>query len=422
MSIGPTPPRRSSPARRRRRELFNAAFRRLALAATLFGLAMLVIFFVRLGQDVVRWFAESPAAVGARNQELAAQVEQARSVEERLHEHLRQIEDEGRAELAAAPDEAARKEIRRLVVEARRLERENVEQTARELLAARADLRPDTSPPALVWHFFTAGPSPHPQDAGIRPALLGSLTVVFITLLAAVPLGVGAAIYLEEYGQKRRLARLVQVNITNLAGVPSVLYGILGAWVFVEGIFRPLEMLSQGQLAPPTAWGQVLGWLWHALGRPDVAARNVLGGGLTLALLTLPIIIVSAQEAIRAVPSSLRAAAFALGATRWQVVWRVVLPPAMPGMLTGMILALSRALGEAAPLLLFGALLYVNHDPSLFGRFTVLPMQIFGWSDRPAEAWRLNAALASAVLVGVLLLLNAAAITLRHRWSKRVKP
>jgi phosphate transport system permease protein len=218
------------------------------------------------------------------------------------------------------------------------------------------------------------------------------LLIGLICICFAVPLGVGAAIYLEEYRSAGWLSRLIQVNINNLAGVPSVVYGILGAYVFVEKIFLPLERAHEG-----------------------IAARNLLGGGLTLALLTLPVIIVAAQEAIRAVPVSLRHGALALGATKWQTIWHHVLPSARPGILTGTILALSRAMGEAAPLVLFGALLFVPDAPSLLSRFTVMPMQIFGWTDRPQELWRYNAALASVILMVMLLFLNAVAIYLRQR-------
>jgi phosphate transport system permease protein len=259
-------------------------------------------------------------------------------------------------------------------------------------------IRPDTSRLAVAAHFFTHGPSSEPQDAGIKTALLGSLLVVAITIVTALPLGVGAAIYLEEYRSRGWLAWLIQLNINNLAGVPSVVYGILGGFVFVVLIFQPI-----------------------ARSNPEFAARNALGGGLTLALLTLPVVIVSAQEAIRAVPVSIRHGALALGATRWQVVWHHVLPYAFPGILTGTILAICRAIGEAAPLLLFGALLYVDQPPGLFDRFTVLPMQIFGWADRPQPVWRYNMAFASVVLVGMLLILNAVAIFLRQRAQRRMK-
>jgi phosphate transport system permease protein len=199
---------------------------------------------------------------------------------------------------------------------------------------------------------------------------------------------------------------MIQININNLAGVPSVVYGILGGLFFVELIFKPLELQFD----------------W-------IAARNALGGGMTLALLTLPVVIVSAQESIRAVPSSIRHGAYALGATRWQTIWRLVLPLAWPGIMTGTILALSRAIGEAAPLVLFGALLFVDQAPGLFSRFTVLPMQIFGWADRPAasldgvtiEIWRANAAMGCIVLLVTLLGLNAVAIVMRNRAQRNAK-
>ncbi|MCI0379460.1 MAG: phosphate ABC transporter permease PstA, partial [Gemmataceae bacterium] len=266
----------------------------------------------------------------------------------------------------------------------------------------------ETSGWSVFTHFLSHGPSSQPQDAGIYPALLGSLWVGLITLLFAVPVGVGAALYLEEYKHSGWLGKLIQVNINNLAGVPSVVYGILGAFVFVELIFKQLE---------------------NAYPDSGIAARNVLGGGLTLGLLTLPVVIVAAQEAIRAVPSSIRHGAYALGATHWQVIWHNVLPMARPGILTGTILSLSRAIGEAAPLILFGALLFVNQDPSLFTRFTILPMQIFGWADRPAvtvdgetiEIWKYNAAMAIVVLMVMLLAMNAVAIVLRNRAQRRMR-
>ncbi|MBL8792721.1 MAG: ABC transporter permease subunit, partial [Planctomycetia bacterium] len=192
---------------------------------------------------------------------------------------------------------------------------------------------------------MTSSPGAEPQDSGILPALLGSIWLGVITVLFAVPLGVGAALYLEEYAPHTRLAKLIQINISNLAGVPSVVFGMLGAFVFVEMIFKPME-----------ATDIPLPWPFGGM----VAARNVLGGGMTLALLTLPVVIVSAQEAIRAVPISIRHGAYALGATKWQTTWSLVLPCSLPGILTGTILAMARAMGEAAPLVLFGAIIFVN--------------------------------------------------------------
>lgn len=395
--IEPRRPRRRLPdGNSTYRAFVSRLFSIWALCATLFGLAMLIVFFVRLGQDVKSWFGTMPAAIASRNEELAKTVAKARDLDGQVKRRLAEIDSEMDEELKTADDEAARAKIRADFARFKDRELAALKQTNEELLHAEREIRPNTSPGALLAHFFTAGPSSVPEDAGIQPALLGSLLLAFITIVTALPVGVGAAIYLEEYRHSSWLARLIQLNINNLAGVPSVMYGILGAFVFVELIFKPLESET-------------------------IAARNALGGGLTLALLTLPIIIVSAQEAIRAVPASLRHASLALGATQWQTIWRVVLPSAKPGILTGVILALCRAIGEAAPLLLFGALLFVNHNPSLFGRFTVLPMQIYGWSERAQEAWRYNAALASAVLVGSLLLLNGAAIYLRHRARKNTR-
>jgi phosphate transport system permease protein len=369
------------------------AFRLFAAATTLLGLALLFIFLGRIALDVRAWFETTPELVEKRNLELE---ESARNRQKSLAAALAEVDQFMNDELAAATSDQERAAIRSDYAKIRSRKQADLELTAgEELRSAEMDTRPDSTAAALIAHFLTEGPSNEPQDAGVAPALLGSLFLGLITLLSAVPLGVGAAVYLEEYKGMGWLRRIIQVNINNLAGVPSVVYGILGAYVFVEMIFKPLENLH-----------------------PEIAARNVIGGGLTLALLTLPTIIVASQEAIRAVPVSLRHGALALGATRWQVIWHHVLPGARPGILTGIILALSRALGEAAPLVLFGALLYVNQSPSLFSRFTVLPMQIFGWADRPQDAWRYNAAMASAILLALVLLLNGAAILIRNRFQR----
>jgi phosphate transport system permease protein len=239
--------------------------------------------------------------------------------------------------------------------------------------------------------------------AGVRTAILGSLWTILFTLLLAFPLGVGAAIYLEEYAAANRLNRMIQTNINNLAGVPSIIYGILGLAIFV----RALEPLTSGSIFglvdPTTANG-----------------RTVLAAGLTLGLLVLPIIIINAQEAIRAVPQSLRKASYGLGATKWQTVWSHVLPNAMPGILTGTILAISRAIGETAPLVVVGASTAISFDPSSpFSKFTTLPIQIYQWTSRPQEEFRSLAAAAILVLLIILLSLNASAILLRNRFSRR---
>lgn len=239
--------------------------------------------------------------------------------------------------------------------------------------------------------------------AGIRTAILGSLWTILFTILAAFPIGVGAAIYLEEYATDNWINRLIQTNINNLAGVPSIVYGILGLAIFV----RTLEPLTSGEI--------------FGLVNPTTAnGRTVLAAGLTLAVLVLPLIIINAQEAIRAVPISLRRASYGIGATKWQTTWSHVLPNAIPGILTGTILAISRAIGETAPLVVVGASTAISFDPtSPFSKFTTLPIQIYQWTSRPQDEFRALAAAAILVLLALLLALNAAAILLRNRYSRR---
>jgi len=239
----------------------------------------------------------------------------------------------------------------------------------------------------LDWQFLNNYPSRFPQKAGIKSALVGTVWMIVLTGLFAFPVGVGAAIYLEEYAPRTRLSQIIQMNIANLAGVPSIVYGLLGLEVFVRAM--ALE-------------------------------RSLLAGALTMALLILPIIIIAAQEAIRAVPLSIRQASYALGATRWQTVWHQVLPMALPGILTSTILALSRAIGETAPLITIGALTFVAFTPeSIFDPFTVLPIQIFNWVSRPQAAFHHRAAAAIVVLLVVLLSMNAVAIWLRNRYQQK---
>lgn len=245
--------------------------------------------------------------------------------------------------------------------------------------------------------------SPDPESAGVRTAIFGSLLTILITILVAFPIGVGAAIYLEEYATDNRFNRIIQTNITNLAGVPSIIYGMLGLAIFV----RVLEPLTSGAI-------------FGAGSDTSQNGRTILSAGLTLALLVLPVIIINAQEAIRAVPRSLRQASFGLGATKWQTVWHHVLPNALPGILTGTILAMSRAIGETAPLVVIGASTFITVDPSgPFSKFTTLPIQIYQWTARPQAEFRNLAAAAIVVLLVLLLTLNASAIILRNRFSRR---
>lgn len=252
--------------------------------------------------------------------------------------------------------------------------------------------------------LFTSPQSSLAEFAGVRTAILGSLWVIFITVLFAFPVGISAAIYLEEYASNNWVNRLIQTNINNLAGVPSIIYGMLGLALFV----RALEQLTSGAIFgfvdPTTANG-----------------RTILSAGLTMALLVLPLIIINAQEAIRAVPGSLRQASFGLGATRWQTVWYHVLPNALPGILTGTILAISRAIGETAPLVVVGASTFITFDPeNVFSKFTTLPIQVYQWTTRPQEEFRNLAAATIFIMLGLLLTLNTTAIILRNRFSRRL--
>jgi phosphate transport system permease protein len=254
----------------------------------------------------------------------------------------------------------------------------------------------------VSWKFITSPLDPRKPDAtGLRPAVYGSLFIIFLTIVVAFPIGVGAAIYLEEYAADNRLNRIIQTNINNLAGVPSIIYGMLGLAIFV----RTLEMLTSGNL----------------FGTHMANGRTVISASFTLALLVLPLIIINAQEAIRAVPASLRQASYGLGATKWQTIWNHVLPYSMPGILTGTILAISRALGETAPLILVGGATYLTQDPKgPFSIFTAIPLLIYRWTTLPQAEFRNVAAAAIVVLMIVLLVLNSFAVVLRNRFSRRL--
>jgi phosphate transport system permease protein len=246
----------------------------------------------------------------------------------------------------------------------------------------------------LDWQFLTSFPSRKPDNAGIYSALVGSVWLLVLTALFAFPIGVASAVYLEEYAEPGRLEQAIEINIANLAGVPSIIYGLLGLELFVR-IFHPIT-----------------------------GGRSVLAGSLTMALLVMPIVIIAAREALKAVPGSLREGGYALGATRWQVVSTLVLPAALPGILTGTILALARAVGETAPLITMGALTYVAFVPQLGleglqSPFTALPIQIFNWVSRPQAGFQTNAAAGIIVLLVLMLVMNLAAILLRNRHQKR---
>jgi phosphate transport system permease protein len=285
----------------------------------------------------------------------------------------------------------------------------------REAIEAEAlEKFPDATVEFRSWltpNFLTDPQSSAPELAGVRTAILGSLWLIAITIIIALPIGVGAAIYLEEYAANvtnptlRWINGIIQTNINNLAGVPSIIYGMLGLAIFV----RALEPLTSGAM---------LG----AVADPTTAnGRTILSAGLTMALLILPVLIINAQEAIRAVPNSLRQAGMGLGATKWQTIWAHVLPNAIPGILTGAILSISRAIGETAPLVVVGASTFITFDPDgPFAKFTALPIQIYQWTARPQDEFRNIAAAASIVLLVMLLTLNATAIIMRNRLSRRL--
>ncbi|MBD2166097.1 phosphate ABC transporter permease PstA [Calothrix membranacea FACHB-236] len=269
------------------------------------------------------------------------------------------------------------------------------------LLALIFDLVSDGAP-RLSWEFLTSFPSRRAANAGILSAWVGSLLVMLVTASAAIPIGIASGIYLEEYAQKNWLADFIEINVTNLAGVPSIIYGLLALGLFVYGF----------NLGP-----------------------SVVTAGLTLALLVLPVVIVTTREALRAIPNSIREAAYATGASKWQMIWDHVLPYATGSILTGIIVALARAIGETAPLITIGALTFIAFLPEspikgefpfisfswLSSPFTVIPIQMFDWVSRPQEAFQVNAAAAGIVLIAMTLAMNAIAIYLRYRLRKTIK-
>lgn len=241
----------------------------------------------------------------------------------------------------------------------------------------------------IDYDFLMGFTSRKAENAGILPAWVGSVWILGLTVVFAIPIGIAAGIYFEEYAPKNKVTYMLEVNIANLAGVPSIIYGLLGLEVF----------------------GRLMGF-----------GGSLLTGSLTLTLLILPIIIVATRESLKAVPQSLRDASHALGATQWQTIWHQVLPSSMGGILTGTILALSRAVGETAPLIVIGALAYVDFVPtSPMDNFSVLPMQIFNWTSRPQHSFIINAAAAIIILLAITFIMNSIAIYLRIRWQKKIQ-
>jgi phosphate transport system permease protein len=291
----------------------------------------------------------------------------------------------------------------------------------------------------LDWQFLTSFDSRFPEKTGILSGILGTSWMILLTVLFSVPIGVGAAIYLEEYASNGWLTRVIRVNLSNLAGVPSIVYGILGLTLFVRmlGLFGP-----QGLIHRWTGW-TIEGLFWSDFYDgyliPLPFGRVIMSGALTLTLLILPVIIIASQEALRAIPPSLRHASLALGATRWQTIRHQVLPAAMPGIMTGIILAISRAIGETAPLVMLGAMTFVYFTPgnvdslgflaehpegllkAPFDTFTVIPIQIFNWIRQAKPEFQFVAAAGIVVLLAILLVLNGIAILIRNRASRHLR-
>lgn len=243
--------------------------------------------------------------------------------------------------------------------------------------------------PFLTKTFFTNFPSRFPNKAGILPGIVGSVNIILLTILFAVPVGLGTAIYLEEYAINNRITKFIKINISNLSGTPSIVYGLLGLAVFVRTL---------------------------GLG------KSILSGALTMSLVVLPIVIVSSQEAVKAVPQYLRHGSYALGATKWQTIRKIVIPAALPGIFTGVILSVSRALGESAPLLMVGAATYVSKLPDgVFSVFTALPLQIYYWMGLPKEDFKDLAAAGIIVLLAILLTTNAITIVLRNKYQRSIE-
>src|SRR4249920_3460656 len=268
-------------------------------------------------------------------------------------------------------------------------------------MALAADMAIDGAP-RLNWEFFSSFPSRRPEHAGILSAWIGTTLVMIVTAAAAVPVGVAAAVYLEEYAAKNWFSAIIEINITNLAGVPSIVYGMLALGLFV-----------------------------YAFG----LGQSIVSAGLTLALLILPVVIVATREAIRSIPAAIREGAYAVGATKWQTTWDHVLPYSLPGIMTGVIIGMARAIGETAPIITIGALTFIAFLPPapvttqfpflsiewLSAPFTVMPIQMFNWTSRPEAAFHENAAAAGLVLLFMTLSMNALAIYIRYRLRKRIK-
>jgi phosphate transport system permease protein len=403
-----------------KRRLFGKIWQGILTAATIFGFIILMVLMGTILEDVVGLVAlesdvSRQALTGGRELSEFSKEELTAALEDNLPaSRIRILQRDLDKQLEELTHEELVQAVEERVLNIEIVQSWTLFDSLFNRKAIEAEVAEEYENATLRWHswlnwdFLISAMSSKPAQAGIRTALLGSLWLILITMLVAFPLGVGAAVYLEEYAHDtkkpllRRINTIIQTNINNLAGVPSIIYGMLGLAIFV----RMLEPFTSG-----TAF--------NAADPSTANGRTIVSGGLTLALLILPIIIINAQEAIRAVPNSLRQASYGLGATKWQTIWSHVLPVALPGVLTGTILSMSRAIGETAPLIVVGAAAFILNDPtSPFNKFSAVPIQIYNWAVLPDQEFRNAAAAAIIVLLVVLLSLNAIAAYLRVRARK----
>jgi len=391
-TAGQQPRMQASPALRRR-HLQGRVFAVVCGVATFVGVVMLAVLLLDVVMDSTGWIwsrvDRDPRMFALLQETDAAFAERAAEIDPGLLTGMQRKLDARRGRAARNNETLSDAQLADI-----RMDYLHGKYSNDETYFERFEMQPTTGQRlavagGIIGDVFANFPSRHPSKAGIKSAIFGSFWLLLLTALIAIPIGIAAAVYLEEYAAKNRLNRFIEVNIANLAGVPSIVYGILGLAVFVRGM----------QLG-----------------------RVVLAGALTMTLLILPVIIIAAREAIKAVPDSIRQGAFALGGTRWEVVRHHVLPVAMPGMLTGVILAMSRAIGETAPMIMIGALSYVAFVPQgPLDDFTVLPIQIYNWVAMPNQEFHLLAACGIFILLGVLLLMNSAAIYIRHRAQRNIR-
>ncbi len=406
-----------------RRKQIAKIWHGVLVASTIIGMIVLATLMVRIADDafglvVFEGSVQPEELTGGReftelsNEELLTILE-----DELPASQIRIMQDENDKPIEEFTQQELITGVEERVVDLRIVESYSLVNSLFNGGSIRAEVAEDYPNGELQWYawlnadFLDTTMSQNPVETGVGRAIMGTLWIISLTMLFAFPLGVGAAIYLEEYATAtkspflRRISSIIQTNINNLAGVPSIIYGMLGLAIFVRAMEPLTSGINFGVVEDPTT----------------ANGRTIISGAMTLALLILPLIIINSQEAIRAVPSSLRQASYGLGATKWQTIWNHVLPVAIPGILTGTILSMSRAIGETAPLIVIGAATFITTDPDgPFSKFTVMPMQIYTWTAQPQAEFRNIAAAAIIILLAILLTLNAIAAFLRIHFRKNV--